>query len=341
MSPEDGIRRFLDNVDPKILARGEDYYHSGQVESVDWEGDHVTAEVSGSEEEPYLVNLDFSEDGELEDWFCDCPYDWGPVCKHTVAVLLAIQAEPSEKPSKRVQSPKIDILPLLESTKKEQFAQLILEHCQEDQRFQNRVLSELGDSGEQALAAVKALEEASICSNTHRGYIDMRGCDHICADLDDILDQARRRIRQRWYDQALDITLFVLLTAIKLAGEADSSSGSLSWTVDAALETVELAANGLVQENSSREESVRKILKVTENSAFDGWDHWRYDLLQRAAILANSENEKALFHFLDRLSNQIGENFQDAPRYGYAEEDKITRYSIIRSAHGAEKAEHI
>lgn len=338
MSPEDGIRRFLDNVDPKILARGEDYYHSGQVESVDWEGDHVTAEVSGSEEEPYLVGLDFSEDGELEDWFCDCPYDWGPVCKHTVAVLLAIQAEPSEKPSKRVQSPKINILPLLKSAKKEQLVQLILEHCQEDQRFQNRALSELEDSGEQELAAVKTLVEASICSNTHRGYIDMRGCDHICADLDDILDQARRRIKQGRYDQALDITLFVLLTAVKLVGEVDSSSGSLSWTIDAALETVELAANGRVQENGPREEFVRKILKAAENSAFDGWDHWRYDLLQRAAILANSENEEAFFHLLDRLSDQIGGNFQDAPRYGYAEEDKITRYSIIRSARGPKKA---
>ena len=56
------------------------------------------------------------------------------MCKHTVAVLLAIQAEPSEKPSKKVQSPKINIFPLLKSAKKEQLAQLILEHCQEDQR---------------------------------------------------------------------------------------------------------------------------------------------------------------------------------------------------------------
>lgn len=298
----------------------------------------MTVEVSGSEEEPYLVDLDFSEDGELENWSCDCPYDWGPVCKHAVAVLLTIQAEPSEKPSKRVQSPKINILPLLKSAKKEQLVQLILEHCQDDHRFQNQVLSKLGGSGEQELAAVQALIKASISSNTHRGYIDMRGCDHICADLDDVLDQARRRIRQRRYDLALDITLFVLLTAVKLAGEADSSSGSLSWTMDAALETVELAANELVQEDGSRKEFVRKILKAAENSAFDGWDHWRYDLLQRAAILANSENEEAFFHLLDRLSDQLWENFQDTPKYGYAEEDKITRYSILCSARGSEKA---
>lgn len=338
MSLKDGIRRFLDGVDPKILTRGEDYYRSGQVESVCREGNHVTAEVSGSEEELYLVELDFSEGGELGDWSCDCPYDWGPVCKHIVAALLTIQAEPPEKPLKSVQSSKIDILPLLKSAKKGQLVQLILEHCQEDQRFQSRVLSELGCNREQELAAVKALIKSSIRSNTHRGYIDMRGCDHICADLDDALDQARRRIKQGRYDQALDITLFVLLTAIKLAGEADSSSGSLSWTVDAALETVELAANGLAQEGGSREKFVRKVLKAAEDSALDGWDHWRYDLLQRAAILANAENEEAFFHLLNRLSDRLWESFQDAPRYGYEEEDKITRYSIIRSARGAENA---
>ena len=85
------IQRFLNDVDSKIFRRGLDYYRSGMVECIDWDGSHATAEVSGSEEDPYLVEIDFSDDGEVEDWFCDCPYDWGPVCKHVVAALLALQ----------------------------------------------------------------------------------------------------------------------------------------------------------------------------------------------------------------------------------------------------------
>ena len=85
------IQRFLNDVDSKIFCRGLDYYRSGMVECIDWDGSHATAEVSGSEEDPYLVEIDFSDDGEVEDWFCDCPYDWGPVCKHVVAALLALQ----------------------------------------------------------------------------------------------------------------------------------------------------------------------------------------------------------------------------------------------------------
>ena len=93
----DGIQRFLDDVDPVILSRGQDYYRQGYVESIDYDNGLVTAEVSGSEVEPYLVEINFDEYGEVEAWECDCPYDWGPVCKHVVAALLAVQAEPLEE----------------------------------------------------------------------------------------------------------------------------------------------------------------------------------------------------------------------------------------------------
>lgn len=338
MSLESGIRHFFEDVESKIYHRGEDYYRSGHVESVDWDGSHVTVEVSGSEEDPYLVELDFSADGEIETWSCDCPYDWGPVCKHTVAALLAIRAEPPGETPKKKADKKIDIRAVVEKAEKEQLAALVLEHCQEDPRFQSQVLSELETSGEQELAAIKAIIKASIRSNKRQGFIDMRGCDKICTDLDDALDQARCRIKRGQCDRALDITLFVLLSAMELAEEADSSSGSLSWTVDAALETVELAANSFVQSGELWGKCVRKILETAENPTFDGWDHWRYELLRRAAVLADEENEKQFYILLDNLSDRFWETFQDTPRYGYEKEDKITRYYIMRSVHGAEEA---
>ena len=294
----------------------------------------MTAEVSGSEEAPYLVELDFSEEGEVEDWSCDCPYEWGPVCKHTVAVLLVIQKEPPERHKKRSKAPKIDIRPLLERAEKSQLAALILEHGQEDLRFQSRVLVELEDSGEQELAAVKALVKTSIRSNTYRGYIEMKDCDRICADLDDALNRAHRRIKGGQYDRALDITLFILCTVVKLAGEADSSSGSLGWTIDAALETAELATAGLAKSGGGRTEWVKKLLNTVQDPVFDGWDHWRYDLLQRVAVLVDEQNEGEFYAALDRLSDRLWEECKDLPRYGYGKEDKITRYHVLRSAHG-------
>lgn len=334
MPLQDGIQQFLDGIDPKILARGKDYYRSGQVEGMEWDGHHMTAEVSGSDVEPYLVEISFTEDGAIADWSCDCPYDWGDVCKHTAAVLLLIQQETEELPPEKKKREKVSIQALVESAKKEQLAALVFEHCQEDKRFQSQVLSELESSGEQELSAIKELVKGSIRSNTYRGYIDEEGCDNICADLDDALDKARRRIKHGQYDRALDIAQFVLLTGVKLAGEADSSSGSLGWTIDAALETVELAAAGLAKSGGGRTEWVKKLLKTVQDPVFDGWDHWRYDLLQRVAVLADEQNEGEFYAVLDRLSDRLWEGFKDLPRYGYGKEDKITRYHVLCSVHG-------
>lgn len=337
MSLKTGIQRFLDDVDPKILARGEDYYRSGQVENVERDGGHVTAEVFGCEEKPYLVELDVSEDGEVEGWSCDCPYDWGPVCKHTAAVLLAIQAEAGkEKRLKAKKTQKVSIQELVVRANKEQLASLILEHCREDKRFQSLVLSELEDSGEQEFDAIKELVRVSIRSNTHQHYIDERGCDNICADLDDCLDKATRRIERKQYSQALEIIQFVLVTGMKLASEADSSSGSLSYTIDSAMGILEQAARGLVQSGGNRNVWVKKLLKTAMDPVFEGWDDSRYDLLQRSAILADTQNEGEFYAVLDKLSEKRWERFEDSP---WTERwDKLTRYHVLCAAHGQKDA---
>lgn len=333
MSVQDGIQRFLDDVDPVILSRGQDYYRRGYVESIDYDEGHVTAEVSGSEDEPYLVDIDFDEDGEVEAWECDCPYDWGPVCKHTVAALLALQAEPLEERSQEVSAVKTSVRELVERAEKEQLAALILEHCKEDKRFQSQVLSALEDSGERELASIKELVRESIRSNSDYGYIDEDGCDNICADLDEALDKARRRAGRGQYERALDIAEFVLISAM---GLLESDNGCLSWTIDAALETVGLAAKGFAETGAPREKWVQRILKTAQASVFDGWEDWRHMLLRQAAVLADAGNEDKFYAVLDRLSDRRWEKFQDAPRY--EKQDKTTRYHILCAAHGPEDA---
>lgn len=69
----------------KILNRGKSYTKNVYDLARTEEGGLV-AWVSGSEEYATWVGVD--EEGGL-DWFCTCPYDWGGVCKHGVAVVLA------------------------------------------------------------------------------------------------------------------------------------------------------------------------------------------------------------------------------------------------------------
>lgn len=89
---EDAIRA---RASERSYARGETYYENGDVFSAVWRNGHLTAEVQGSQHEPYFVQVDF-EGNDITGAYCTCPYDWGGDCKHIVAALLFMLHEPEQ-----------------------------------------------------------------------------------------------------------------------------------------------------------------------------------------------------------------------------------------------------
>jgi len=81
---EDDIRPLATD---RSWTRGEDYYYGNSIENIVWRDGLLTAEVEGSEYEPYIVQVRFDE-GKIRSTHCTCPYDWGGDCKHIIAVLL-------------------------------------------------------------------------------------------------------------------------------------------------------------------------------------------------------------------------------------------------------------
>ncbi len=75
------------NATSQSFERGMSYYRNGAVRSVVRRGQEITAEVEGSEYEPYRVRIVFDDAG-IRKATCTCPYDWGGWCKHIVATLL-------------------------------------------------------------------------------------------------------------------------------------------------------------------------------------------------------------------------------------------------------------
>jgi len=71
----------------RIIARGVAYREDNRVMLVSRDGDRLTADVEGSEREPYTVVIEAVGEQELL-FSCTCPFDYGPVCKHAVAALL-------------------------------------------------------------------------------------------------------------------------------------------------------------------------------------------------------------------------------------------------------------
>jgi uncharacterized Zn finger protein len=75
------------------FERGKDYYNDGAVFDTRKVGDELRGYCHGSSNPPYLVSARLGPNGVV-DVHCTCPYDWGGICKHIVALLLTWVNEP-------------------------------------------------------------------------------------------------------------------------------------------------------------------------------------------------------------------------------------------------------
>lgn len=84
------LQNFEKIIDPDMLNRGFRLYEEGYVlEVAQIKKGEFVASVRGSDK--YAVTIKLSEHQELTSHTCDCPYDWGTVCKHEVAVMYYIK----------------------------------------------------------------------------------------------------------------------------------------------------------------------------------------------------------------------------------------------------------
>ncbi len=107
------LESLLALADPKVLERGQRRFLEGAVVEAARSRGRLQARFEGSAPFPYRVEIDLAR-GE---WSCSCPYDWGPVCKHVVAVAFAALEAPEVFARKKLgKSSPVNLEPLLKLT---------------------------------------------------------------------------------------------------------------------------------------------------------------------------------------------------------------------------------
>ena len=104
---------------PESFERGRRYFAQGAVVRLARRGEQLEAEVEGSSYLPYQVRVTLGAGG-VGDATCSCPYDWGGVCKHIVAALLACLETPEEIEERP------PLAPLLSELDRDQLQTLVL-----------------------------------------------------------------------------------------------------------------------------------------------------------------------------------------------------------------------
>ncbi|SFH32210.1 Superfamily II DNA or RNA helicase, SNF2 family [Desulfotomaculum arcticum] len=88
---DQSIKELVENV--QVFQRGGQYFKENRVTALKFNKKELYLSALVAGEQQYEVEVGFSNNGEINDIYCDCPafYQYEGACKHIVAVLLAFR----------------------------------------------------------------------------------------------------------------------------------------------------------------------------------------------------------------------------------------------------------
>ncbi len=176
------------------------------------------------------------------------------------------------------------------------------------------------------LEDIKGDLKAVIRANSDRGFVPYGGCDRICNWMMHTLDESQSAEDR---GLTLDIHLFILVEIIKLISHADTSSGSVTDTVNECLRGVEALCQAA--SNTQRKPMFEAIIKTGKNKAFDGWEESAYRLLRSVVHLVDDQKQARKVY---DLFTKLGPMYDDTE---YPDRYVIT-LGMIERLEGAEAA---
>jgi hypothetical protein len=335
------LNQFEQYIDETILKRGLQYFKKGHVHEPEEISPGVyEAIVEGSED--YTVQLTLKNE-IITEHICDCPYDFGPVCKHVAAVIFYLQQDELElnnktekaktnQTSKHAKRKTVaeQVDELLEKATHEELKQFVREEALQNTSFRNLFLSSFAQHNPNETKELYAKQVKSILktASDRHGFIDWSASRLVGIAVDNLLESARKQIDNRNYKSAFFICTAVMEQMTKALQYADDSNGDIGGRIDAAYEML----YNMAQEQPSEE--IRKLMIEYCFTSFDkqiysGWD-WHIGVLRLAALLLKTEEET------DRIFKQIDK----AQRSDYErEEAQSIKYEILLKTKGENAAE--
>ena len=179
------LNQFEQYIDETILKRGLQYFKKGLVhEPEEISPGEYEAIVEGTED--YTVQLTL-KNGKITEYVCDCPYDYGSVCKHVAAVIFYLQQDELElnNKTKRVKTKQTaepvkqmtvaqQVDELLKKATHDELKQFVREKAATNPPFRNIFLSSFAqhNSGESKELYEKQVKSILKTASDRHGFID-------------------------------------------------------------------------------------------------------------------------------------------------------------------------
>lgn len=351
------LNEFEQHIDEDILKRGLQYFKKGYVSSVDeLSAGEYEATVEGSE--TYTVHMEI-KNGVMNGCYCTCPYDWGPVCKHEVAVLFYLQQEelgieakpkknakasvsPGVKPSlnqlksslsekkpkkKTVQEQLNEILNLLSA---DELKGYIGECCDKDKSFRDMFLARYLHLIQPVSQEMYAKQIRAIVKSAagRYGYLDYSAARKVGKAVYELSQLADKTMNAGNYREAMYMGCAILEEMTKAIEHGDDSSGDLGGSIEAGRDILFRVAEDC-PDKAVRRELLDYALNAYRKELFKGWD-WHFHLLDLSIELIGNENDKTVIgELIDRIK-PTGDKWD----YDY-DRARLMKLELIRKTEGA------
>ncbi|MEO1816090.1 MAG: SWIM zinc finger family protein [Acetobacterium sp.] len=287
------LNDFENYIDETILDRGYDYYDEGRISKVIKQGDRdYLFIIAGTE--LYQVFVKFDDQGEIMQTGCDCPYDFGPICKHQAAAFYALADIVDNRQSEGLKIERAIhqsfLTEALDRLSKEQLITIVIEMAEKDEILKNSLMMRYSKGNtKQELQKCQRLMESIVRKYQGRsGYIEYRDADEFAAEMEELL-QAANDTEDRCL--GMDIASMLLIEAVDAFQYADDSDGSIGGLVSASIDTIAtIVTNNPDLDIGLKIELFEKLLKLSDENVFDGWEDFRIELLKIVIEFADVES---------------------------------------------------
>lgn len=291
------------HIDESVLSRGLDYFNDGLVTKCEeMTAGKYEAVVAGTDD--YAVRIDL-KNGNVVACSCDCPYDFGPICKHIAAVCFHLRQD-NPKPRKTAATPNRIRKPagretvtervnkLLERITHDELKRFVSDAVLRDASFREMFLSSFATDKAVESKAFYAKRVKSILrsASDRHGFIGWHASGQVARPVFELLDSARKQIDTRNHMNAVYICEAVMEQMVEALQYADDSNGSLGDCIVSAFEMLLRLANLPLPENV-RAHLIDYCFTAFEKKTFKGWD-WHIGVLQLASMLVKTEEELQL-----------------------------------------------
>lgn len=310
-----------------IWERGKAYFQDGMVEEIAQTSNCFTAQVEGSGDAYYTVEVHVAEDGAISQWHCDCPYD-GVVCKHVVAVVLEIEDQglTSELPKDT------SLETLIKGASRQQLEDLVLQTGQKNRGFAALIRLSLEPDAQAKITAIKAYVSGNKLAFDHKGYPVSESVSRAYRSIGAMVCHGQSFLEQGLYDEAYEITSFLLSACLGVY----NLDATYSREGDKVRQEVIAQMTDLIEHIASdcpvkAAAVVEQTLTLVQQPNFDYCEEERYKLIAALAVLLDGQSLATVLAVMADLLDE------DECR---EELDGLVRYRLVIAVEGAQAGQN-